>query len=349
MQNIIKKGYSDFKAVDYFEKDGTAESLYEIAVLFRTEKAIYDRELYMNYLHQAIEMGCEKAVIEFVLWMFFISNTNNKDQAKILLQNIKEEVGLRDFVIGYLIENKFFNENYDEAYHYYVKAAINGYEPACARLGSKKINFENENLKRIFIENLNRGFDISNYCMGCILFYGLGILPQKLEGVQLLEKSAENGNKMAAKVLYNIYSTNRDFFDTNKSLKWLKLIAREDSILTNELANRLWDGIGCEVNEENDRLAFEVLQKAAKDGDRSAQHNLGWAYKMGRGCEVNYLMAHKLFRDAGKPNSFYHLGDMYERGLGVQTDLCKAIEYYKKGAEKESKKAIKRLEELNKH
>ena len=59
---------------------------------------------------------------------------------------------------------------------------------------------------------------------------------------------------------------------------------------------------------------------------------------------LGLLISGSLFINAETAGSFYHLGEMYEHGLGVPIDTKIAKHYYKKGAEKGSIKAQKRLE-----
>ena len=120
-----------------------------------------------------------------------------------------------------------------------------------------------------------------------------------------------------------------------------------DTVVLNRLANQLLDGEGRFIRcEENDKIAFILFKRASDAGNLTARHNLGWMYKNGRGCEVNYEVARKLFEEAGKPNSFAYLGEMYEKGLGVPVDYVYALKNYKKGADEGSKKAQKRLENI---
>lgn len=336
------------QAVNYFEKDGSAQALYEIADLFRTEKEIHDKESYMQYLKLAVEKGCVQAIIEYALYLYFSSNEIYRDKVIMLLQSIESETGLREFIYGYLIEQGYLQGEIDDVYEYYVKSAISGYEPACARLGRRNISIDTLELKSNFIRNLYHRKNLLNYCMGCILYYGLDILPIKEKGIRFLEESAKAGNKLAIESLFNIYDTDEEYMNSSCALECLKILAHDDETLSNELANRLWNGLGCDVNAENDRIAFETLCKMAKPDNKKILHSLGWAYKTGRGCEIDYDMAKKLFVKARKAESYFHLGDMYERGLGVQVDFDKAIKYYRKGVRKGCKEAGKRLKELDK-
>lgn len=159
--------------------------------------------------------------------------------------------------------------------------------------------------------------------MGCALFYGIDISPDKPKGLELLLDSAKQGNKMAAYTLFDIYNMDYEYKNDDQLVLWAKNAESFDVSVINTLANRLLDGIGCEMCDANDRKAFELLQKAAKTGDKIALHNLGWVYKEGRGCSIDYKRARELFEKAGKADSFYHLGDIYERGLGVQDNIKK--------------------------
>lgn len=336
------------KAVSYFEKDGSAQSLYEIAVLFRSEKQIYDEESYKYYMNLAIEKGCDQAKVEYILFMCLSSDEIDKERAILLLQSIETEKGIRDFVYGYLIEKGYLTGSVDDAYEFYIKSAINGYTPACARLGSKDITAGTLELKDMFIDNLYRKNEILSYCMGCIFYYGLDILPLKEKGIRFLEEAAKEGNVLAINSLFNIYNDDNEFMDDSKALDCLKVLAKGDETLSIELAKRLWNGIGCDVNEENDRIAFEVLHIMVNTDNEQILHNLGWACKIGRGCKIDYDMAKKFFESAEMAESYFYLGDMYEHGLGVQIDIDEAEKCYKKGAQKGCKEAEKRLKELRK-
>ena len=124
------------------------------------------------------------------------------------------------------------------------------------------------------------------------------------------------------------------------------MIAAYNLSIANRLANRLLDGIGCEISDDNDRLAFDLLEKASEEDDMIAKHNLAWMYKSGRGCNLDYAVALQLFQEAQRPNSYFYIGDMYEHGLGLPVDMETAIDYYRKGAEEGSELAEQRLSEL---
>lgn len=59
---------------------------------------------------------------------------------------------------------------------------------------------------------------------------------------------------------------------------------------------------------------------------------LGQAYFNGTGVVPDYQRAKQLFEEAGpkRPEAWKYLGDMYDKGLGVQEDINQAIAYYQK-------------------
>lgn len=68
---------------------------------------------------------------------------------------------------------------------------------------------------------------------------------------------------------------------------------------------------------------------------------------MGRGCNVNYKEAMKLFMEAQRPSSYFYIADMYENGLGVDCNQQEALKYYQIAADKGSKRAIDRLKKIS--
>ena len=65
------------------------------------------------------------------------------------------------------------------------------------------------------------------------------------------------------------------------------------------------------------------VQKAAEQGDASAQYKLGWMYDKGRGVAQDDKQAVAWYRKAaeqGDASAQYKLGVMYENGKGVAQD-----------------------------
>lgn len=84
----------------------------------------------------------------------------------------------------------------------------------------------------------------------------------------------------------------------------------------------------CAICEENDKKAFYLLKELAPKDNSTANNNLAWMYESGRGYEVDYCEARRLYEKAanlGSSSANWHLGKMYEKGLGVKKILKKQL------------------------
>lgn len=82
-------------------------------------------------------------------------------------------------------------------------------------------------------------------------------------------------------------------------------------------------------------LVQEIYEKA-KNGDRSAQFNLAYAYQTGNGIEKDYDEASRWYRKAaeqGELSAQTNLGIMYSNGIGVEQDYDEALKWWRKAAE----------------
>lgn len=95
--------------------------------------------------------------------------------------------------------------------------------------------------------------------------------------------------------------------------------------------------------------AFEWLHKAAESGDTYAKLKLAECYKRGAGCERDYAAAMALYQQVAGEKSMkryscvdvaeYEIGNMYLKGLGVEVDLHKAYDYFKRAASHDNRAA----------
>ena len=97
------------------------------------------------------------------------------------------------------------------------------------------------------------------------------------------------------------------------------------------------------------RISFEWLQKSAGSGDACAKLKLAECYKRGAGCERDYAAAMAQYQQVAGDKSLrrysfadvaeYELGNMYLKGLGVEVDLRKAYDYFRRAASHGSRAA----------
>ena len=82
--------------------------------------------------------------------------------------------------------------------------------------------------------------------------------------------------------------------------------------------------------------AVKWYRKAAEQGHASAQNQLGFMYYSGKGVTQDYAEAVKWYRKAAEQGyaiAQYFLGQMYDEGKGVTQDYAEAVKWYRKSAE----------------
>jgi len=81
--------------------------------------------------------------------------------------------------------------------------------------------------------------------------------------------------------------------------------------------------------------ALNIWSPKAQSGDPEAQNYVGEIYEKGLGVEPDYEMAHVWYKKAarqGYSKAQINLGYLYERGLGVKKDKAIALEWYAKSS-----------------
>jgi hypothetical protein len=82
--------------------------------------------------------------------------------------------------------------------------------------------------------------------------------------------------------------------------------------------------------------AAKWYQKAAEQGNASAQANLGYMYERGDGVAQDDTVAVKWYRQAaeqGHASAQNNLGNIYYNGKGVTKDDAQALKWYRQAAE----------------
>ncbi len=80
------------------------------------------------------------------------------------------------------------------------------------------------------------------------------------------------------------------------------------------------------------RTALNVWLPRAKEGDGEAQNYVGEIYEKGLGIQADYLTAAAWYRKAAEQKNSraqINLGFLYEKGLGVEKDLSQALNLYR--------------------
>lgn len=101
--------------------------------------------------------------------------------------------------------------------------------------------------------------------------------------------------------------------------------------------------------ERNDSLAYEWLEKSAKQGNKMAQNNLAGLYTRDNTQNNDEKALQLLHQSAEERNDVaanFNLGVMYENGYGTAVDLKKAEYHFSKAAASGNKRAIEALENV---
>lgn len=87
--------------------------------------------------------------------------------------------------------------------------------------------------------------------------------------------------------------------------------------------------------EKEHQKKFDKFMKMAKDGNTTAQKNLGYMYEKGKGIVQDYDKAIMWYETAAKrnnPQALNNLAHMYQKGYGVKKDYKTAIDYLLRAA-----------------
>jgi hypothetical protein len=89
------------------------------------------------------------------------------------------------------------------------------------------------------------------------------------------------------------------------------------------------------VKKGDFETALKEWLPLARDGDPSAQYNIGQLYRLGRGVEKDYTKASQWYEKAAEQwhsAARHNLAVLYEKGLGVPINYAKAVEWYERAA-----------------
>lgn len=100
------------------------------------------------------------------------------------------------------------------------------------------------------------------------------------------------------------------------------------------IAGAFEDGLAA-AKKGDHKGAFALWLPVARQGDASAQLNLGLMHENGQGASKNYAKAAEWYHKAaaqGLARAQVRLGLMYNYGRGVPKDYAKATQWYRKAA-----------------
>lgn len=192
------------KAIEYFQKEETPESQYEIFRLLFEEEEVKDEKVAMKYLEKSVNLGYPLAKVQLALLGIF-KKDESVDVIALLNSAIKDELPVAKYLKAVLMELEFIKKNKDEMLSLYYEAASEGYKPAQYRMSATSLiwkwkeKFSNEVSEEYFWESQGKGE--AEYCFGSTLLWGYGISHDINMGIEFLRRAIDKGNENAKKDL----------------------------------------------------------------------------------------------------------------------------------------------------
>ena len=112
----------------------------------------------------------------------------------------------------------------------------------------------------------------------------------------------------------------------------LTYLSQRRPIKTSALDCEIRGGEYVSYDRSDYRTALNVWLPLAKQGDSEAQNYVGEIYEKGLGIQADYLTAASWYRKAAEQKNSraqINLGFLYEKGLGVEKDLSQALNLYR--------------------
>ena len=333
------------KAIEWLNKaaeQDNADALYQLGYIYSNEEySCFDTEKAYDYYARALDSYIRaegensNATAEYRIGRMYINGMGTE-------RNLEEGVKW--------LEQAALNNNGEAAYQLYnlyskgegieanPERAMKFLEIACylenpyAQYALGKVNLENGNLE---------------------------------EGVKWLESAADKEMPYASYRLGAVYSSDEynvrdDELAQQHYNKALKLFIsaydnQPDDMLAYQVGRMYLSGQGAEADIQE---AVAWFNKAAEQDNADALYQLGYIYSNEEYSVVDKAASNRCFLSAYEiylntlevnPNNSeaaYKLGTMYHYGLGVEQDINKAIEYYKKSAELGNKRAQQKLDDM---
>ena len=352
----------EIKAAEMFEQIGDADSMYMLAHIWLND-SFNDVDTLRDgifYLEQAAQLGHIVAKTELVYYTMKLLCMLPADEQKgniakycnQISDAVATELPGALFFAAYIFEKGLFvEENAEKAFFYYLRAAKAGNQAAQARISYSPVGCHtNDDDCHDYFEQSKNQPGLPEYCMGWFLADDSDVMVATDDILYFYKLAANSGVTAAIQELGEVYMSGNSYVneDPAKAIMWYEKLTDIDDDVAIKLANYYIDGKGCVRNNESDIKALRLLCNVVEKSENGAAYNnLGWMYKMGRGCDApDYAKAVDCFRRAAElecKSAFYHLGDIYEHGLGVDIDFKLAWDFYQKGAELGHEKCIEKV------
>ena len=247
------------------------------------------------------------------------------------------------------------------AIKYYIKWN-NQYKKACKLIYGKdaKLNDFKE-AEQLLLSESQRGNVLAVYDLGKL--YSTDKLGEKSEEISIAKYTQAlqgflqiepNSKKLKPYVQYRIgkmfcygLGTEQDY---EKAFEWFERSAKQKNKFAQfSLANLYYYGSGVEKDLSQ---AFLWYQRSSSQGQPYAAYSIAQMYRYGEYVTKDNDTAQRYYKqalsgflkiesdDMANDDFFYKLGQMFKLGLGTNSDVTKAIEYFRRSAEMNNKNGL---------
>ena len=247
------------------------------------------------------------------------------------------------------------------AIKYYIKWA-DQYKKACKLIYGKDTKLNDfKKAEQLLLSESQRGNVLAVYDLGKLYStdklgerneeMSIAKYTQALQGFLQIEP---NSKKLKPYVQYRIgkmfcygLGTEQDY---EKAFEWFERSAKQKNKFAQfSLANLYYYGSGVEKDLSQ---AFLWYQRSSSQGQPYAAYSIAQMYRYGEYVTKDNDTAQRYYKqalsgflkiesdDMANDDFFYKLGQMFKLGLGTNSDVTKAIEYFKRSAEMNNKNGL---------
>ena len=247
------------------------------------------------------------------------------------------------------------------AIKYYIKWN-DQYKKACKLIYGKDAKLNDfKKAEQLLLSESQRGNVLADYDLGKLYStdklgerneeMSIAKYTQALQGFLQIEP---NSKKLKPYVQYRIgkmfcygLGTEQDY---EKAFEWFERSAKQKNKFAQfSLANLYYYGSGIEKDLSQ---AFLWYQKSSSQGQPYAAYSIAQMYRYGEYVTKDNDTAQRYYKqalsgflkiendDMANDDLFYKLGQMFKLGLGTNSDVTKAIEYFKRSAEMNNKNGL---------
>lgn len=363
------------QAIAMAEGKGTTRNIIQSVELFKKAAIIGDAEAQFRLGRCYYESG-EGVIVnadEAVKWLEKAANQNNPKALALLgkcynkgngvrkdsnkadelwrkaFPKLKELAEKDDAEGQFYLGLSYFNgagvtENPAQAFEWSLKAAEQGNTRAQLMVGELYRNgevVEKDDSQAVswYRKAADQGFAPAQHLLGKCYDYGIGVQKDIAQAVSWYRKAADQGEAEGQAFLGRCYENGVGVpQNTSTAIKWYEKSADQGCSYGQQQLGAYYYFEGHNMTQ-----AFILLNKAAEQGESSAQALLGQCYRDGDGVDKNLDKAVKWYQesaDQGNGLGLYGLAGCYDEGAGVGQDKVKALDLYQKAAEEGLEKAF---------